>query len=38
LPVTFTITQGVTPTPTPTPTVSKTPKPPVDTCAGQIRI
>ena len=38
LPATFTITQGVTPTPTPTPTVSKTPKPPVDTCAGQIRI
>ena len=38
LPATFTITQGVTPTPRPTPTVSKTPKPPVDTCAGQIRI
>ena len=40
LPVTFTITQGATPTPkpTPTPNPSKTPKPPVDSCKGQIRI
>ncbi len=38
LPMTFTIAQGVTPTPTPKPTISKTPKPPTDGCAGQIRI
>lgn len=38
LPMTFTVTQGVTPTPTPKPTVTKTPKPPTDGCAGQIRI
>jgi GH25 family lysozyme M1 (1,4-beta-N-acetylmuramidase) len=36
LPISFTVTQGLTPTPKPTPT--KTPKPPVDSCAGQIRI
>ena len=36
LPITFTIVQGATPTPKPTPT--KVPKPPVDSCAGQIRI
>ena len=38
LPMTFTVTQGATPTPTPTPSVTKTPKPPSDPCAGQIRI
>ncbi len=38
LPMTFTIAQGATPTPTPKPTISKTPKPPTDGCAGQIRI
>ncbi len=38
LPITFTVTQGPTPTPKPTPTTTPTKKPPVDSCAGQIRI
>ena len=39
LPITFAVTQGPTPTPKPTqPSSTKPPKPPVDSCAGQIRI
>jgi len=38
LPITFTVTQGPTPTPKPTPTTTPTKRPPVDSCAGQIRI
>lgn len=38
LPISFTVTQGPTPTPTPTPSTTPTKKPPVDSCAGQIRI
>ena len=36
-PVTFEVTQGVTPTPKPTPSVTATKKPTTDGCRGQIK-